>query len=362
MVKATDNGRGGNLRLSVLDQSPIPEGSTGGEALRNSVDLATLADALGYERYWVAEHHATPALACTSPEVLIALLGAATSRIRVGSGGVMLPHYSPLKVAETFSMLSGLYPGRVDLGLGRAPGTDRATSFALQRDRRQPAPDDFAEQLDELLGYVLGRERPDERFARHVVLPGRPEAPQPWLLGSSPQSAVWAAERGLPYVFADFINPNGAEVAELYRQRFVPSAALAAPRVVVAGWAVCAETNEEAQRLASSFRMLMALMHRGRLIPVPPPEKALEFLHEEENRLGGAMSLHRRLIVGAPDQVRAGIEALATEYGAGEVMLVNILYDHAARRRSYELVAEAFGLVAAPRLGGSEIADLKSQI
>ena len=349
MVKATDGAGGGAgsvLRLSVLDQSPIPEGSAGGDALRNSVDLAKLADKLGYARYWVAEHHGTPALACTSPEVLIGLIGAATPRIRVGSGGVMLPHYSPLKVAETFSMLSGMFPGRVDLGLGRAAGTDRPTAYALQRDRRQPPPDDFPEQLDELLGYVAGRERPANRFARHVVLPGRPEAPEPWLLGSSPQSAVWAAERGLPYVFADFINPGGAEIAALYRAQFVPSPKLAAPRVVVAGWAVCADTDDEAQRQASSFRMLMALMHRGQLVPVPPVEKALAFLREEEGRLGGAMALHRRLIVGTPDVVRAGIEALAAEYGAGEVMLVNILYDHAARRRSYELIAEEFGLGA----------------
>jgi luciferase family oxidoreductase group 1 len=347
MVKLTDgqgDGTGTGLRLSVLDQSPIPEGADGGTALRNSIDLAGLTDRLSYDRYWVAEHHGTPALACTSPEVLIGLIGAATGRIRVGSGGVMLPHYSPLKVAETFSMLSGLFPGRVDLGLGRAAGTDRATAFALQRDRRHPAPDDFPEQLDELLRYVAGREQPDQRFARHVVLPGRPHAPEPWLLGSSHQSAVWAAERGLPYVFADFINPHGAEIAELYRQQFVPSSRLARPRVAVAGWAVCAETGEEAERLASSFRMLMMLMHRGQLIPVPPPEVALAFLREEEGRLGAAMSLHRRLIVGPPDVVRRGIESLGREYGAEEVMLVNILYDHAARRRSYELVAEVFGL------------------
>jgi luciferase family oxidoreductase group 1 len=357
MVKATD-GQGSKatelLRLSVLDQSPIPEGLSGGDALRNSIDLARLADRLGYDRYWVAEHHGTPALACTSPEVLIGLVGAATPRIRVGSGGVMLPHYSPLKVAETFSMLAALYPGRVDLGLGRAAGTDRPTAHALQRDRRQPPPDDFPEQLDELLGYVSGQDRPANRLARHLVLPGRPHAPQPWLLGSSPQSAIWAAERGLPYVFADFINPNGAEIAALYRDQFVPSPALAAPRVVVAGWAVSADTDDEAQRLASSFRMLMALMHRGQLIPVPPVEKALAFLREEEGRLGAAMTLHRRLIVGAPETVRAGIEALAAEYAAEEVMLVNIMYDHAARRRSYELVAEAFGLADAARRSKGE--------
>src|SRR4051812_21910104 len=257
--------QGSALRLSVLDQSPVPEGSTGGDALRNSIDLARLADGLGYDRYWLAEHHGTPALACTSPEVMIGLVGAATRRVRIGSGGVMLPHYSPLKVAETFSMLSGLYPGRIDLGIGRAAGTDRATAFALQRDRRQAAPDDFPEQLDELLGYFRPRAGADDRFSRRLVLPGRPQAPEPWLLGSSHQSAVWAAERGLPYVFADFINPAGAEIAALYRERFVPSAQLAAPRVVVAVWAVCAETDEEAERLGAGFRMLVVVVQRGEL-------------------------------------------------------------------------------------------------
>src|SRR5271157_2006802 len=181
------------LRLSVLDQAPISEGSNGGQALRNSIDLACLADRLGYHRYWLAEHHATPMLACASPEALIGPVAAATRHLRVGSGGVMLPHYSPVKVAETFSMLAGLYPGRIDLGIGRAAGTSPKVAFALQRDRRQAAPDDFREQLDELIGYLANRT--SFRF----------ESPELWLLGSSQDSAIWAAELGLPYAFADFI-------------------------------------------------------------------------------------------------------------------------------------------------------------
>ena len=184
--------------LSVLDQSPIPEGSTAASALHNTLDLAELADRLGFHRYWVAEHHATPALACAAPEILIAAIAARTSRIRVGSGGVMLPHYSPLKVAETFSLLAGLHPERIDLGLGRAPGTDPMTMLALQRDRRHQAPDDFIEQLIELLALLedkMPEGHPFTRLAR--TLPGRPERPEPWLLGSSPQSAIWAAELGL---------------------------------------------------------------------------------------------------------------------------------------------------------------------
>src|SRR5271167_1225286 len=191
------------MRLSLLDQSPISEGSTGADALHNSLDLARLAEDLGFARYWVAEHHGTPMLACASPEVMIAAIGSITRQIRIGSGGVMLPHYSPLKVAENFSILSALFPGRVDLGIGRAPGTDHSTAYALQRDRRQAAPDDFPEQLGELLGYLENQMPPAHPFARLAALPGRPCVPDVWLLGSSAQSAVWAADNGLPYVFAD---------------------------------------------------------------------------------------------------------------------------------------------------------------
>src|SRR4051812_19296604 len=179
------------LRLSVLDQSPVAEGTTGAQALHNTLDLARLADRLGYHRYWVAEHHGGPSLAGASPEVLIGPIAAATPRLRVGSGGVMLPHYSPFKVAESFSLLSGLFPGRIDLGLGRASGTDPVTMYALQRDRRQASPDDFPDQLAELLAYLEDRVPSDHPFARLAgVLPGRPERPEPWLLGSSAQSGI----------------------------------------------------------------------------------------------------------------------------------------------------------------------------
>src|SRR5579859_7068162 len=218
------------MRLSVLDQSPIAEGSTGVDALHNTLDLARLADRLGYHRYWVAEHHGGPMLASASPEALIGPIAAATTGIRVGSGGVMLPHYSPFKVAETFTILSALYPGRIDLGLGRAAGTDPLTTFALQRDRRQASPDDFPQQLAELLGYLEQTLPEDHPFARLApTLPGRPELPSVWLLGSSPQSAIWAAQLGVPYAFADFINPGGAEIAGHYRERFEPARQLTAP-------------------------------------------------------------------------------------------------------------------------------------
>jgi luciferase family oxidoreductase group 1 len=343
-----DNESGPKFRLSVLDQAPVPEGSSGGDALRNSIDLATLADSLGYHRYWLAEHHGTPGLACTSPEIMIGQVAAATRRIRVGSGGVMLPHYSPLKVAENFSMLSGLFPGRIDLGIGRAAGTDASTSFSLQRDRRQRSPDDFPDQLEELIGYIDYRRTTRRPFAARVVLPGRPEVPEPWLLGSSQQSAIWAAELGLPYCFADFINAAGAPIGADYRDAFVPSERAAAAQLAVAVWVICADDDAQATALAASFRMMMALLMRGQLIAVPSPETAQEFLDAEPD--AAALSQHRRLIAGSPQTVRESIEAVAAEYGAKEMLLVNILHDHAARRRSYELVAEAFGLRTEARI------------
>ena len=339
-------------RLSVLDQSPVSEGSTGAQALHNTLDLARLTDRLGFHRYWVAEHHGGPMLASASPEALIGPIASATGRLRVGSGGVMLPHYSPLKVAETFSILAALYPGRIDLGLGRASGTDPLTTHALQRDRRQAPPDDFPQQLSELLAYLEGSIAPDHPFARLTALPGLPESPSPWLLGSSPQSGIWAAELGLPYAFADFINRDGAGIAQRYRTDFVDSGRGEAPYVAVAAWAICAETDAEAQRLAASSRMTLSMLRRGRLIAVPPPETALRFLASQGER-PDTPPAGRRAIIGSPDTVREGIERLAADYSADEVIVVTITYDHAARLRSYELVAEAMGLAGAGDLAGS---------
>jgi len=330
------------MRLSVLDQSPISEGSTNVEALRATLDLAVATDRLGYHRFWVAEHHGG-AMAGPSPEALIGPIALATEHLRVGSGGVMLPHYSPLKVAETFNVLDGLAPGRIDLGLGRAPGTDQMRAFALQRDRRQAAPDDFPEQLTELLAH-LGR-RPyngDSHPFRHLRVRADGEhggGPQPWLLGSSAQSAIWAAELGLPYAYADFIAPDGEETARLYRERFVPSPQLAAPRTLIATWAVAAETEEEALALTSSGRMMFKLLRRGRPILIPPVDVAQRFLETE-----GDAAPPRRMVCGTPEQVRARLEERVQRYLADELMLVTITHDPAARVRSYELLAQAFGL------------------
>jgi luciferase family oxidoreductase group 1 len=342
-----------SLRLSILDQSPVSEGSTGAQALANTLDLARLADDLGYHRYWVAEHHGGPMLAGPSPEVLIGPIASVTRGLRVGSGGVMLPHYSPFKVAESFSLLAGLFPGRIDLGLGRAAGTDPMTTFALQRDRRSASPDDFPQQLSELFGYLDGRLAADHPFARlAATLPGRPERPEPWLLGSSPQSAIWAGELGLPYAFADFINADGAGIARSYRERFRASETRApTPRTAVAAWTICAATDEEARRLAASSRMAFKLLRRGELIAVPSPEKALRFLASGQGSREGS-GASRRAVLGSPPAVREELERLATEYGAEEVIVVTITFDHDARRRSYELLADVFELEPRAARGG----------
>ena len=332
------------LRLGVLDQSPISEGSTGAEALANTIDLARVADELGYHRYWVAEHHGTPMLAGASPEVLIGPIASATERIRVGSGGVMLPHYSPWKVAESFSVLSGVYGDRIDLGVGRGASADALHTHALQRDRRTPAPYDFLDQLAELVAHLDGQPPPDERFRKLSALPGLPARPEPWLLGSSLQSAVWAARLGLPYAFGDFINPEGREMTHLYRESFVASERLPEPQVAVCVSAICADSDEEAARLAASVQMGMVKARGDAPIPVPPPDVAVRFLAEQEDPAEDARAPRRRAVLGSPQTVKSGLEEIASEYGAQEVIVVTITHSHEARRRSYELIAAAFGL------------------
>lgn len=327
------------MRLSVLDQSPIPAGGTAADAVRNSIALAQAADRLGYHRYWFAEHHSSPALAGVAPEVLIGPVALATERIRVGSGGIMLPHYSPFKVAETFSLLDAMAPGRIDLGLGRAPGSDQRTAYALQRDRskRMPA-SDFPEQVSELLGYLEGT-LPEDHFFKPLDahLPNGGGSPEVWMLGSSPDSAVWAGQMGLPYCIADFINSDALPLADLYRQHFTPSSRCPEPYLTVAVWAIAAEDRAAADRLAAPSRMMFAHLVRGALIPVPSVDEAEAWL--SANPLPPA---RRRTLLGTGAEVAKEVRAVAGLYGAQEMMLVNILPEHAPRVRSYELVAEAF--------------------
>jgi len=332
-------------RLSVLDQTPIAEGTTASDALSDTLDLARHCDALGYDRYWLAEHHASPGLAGAAPEALIGPVALATQRIRVGSGGIMLPHYSPFKVAETFALLAALAPGRIDLGIGRAPGSDQRTAYALQRDRSRRMPvDDFPNNLAETIAYLDATMPADHPFAGlQDTLPtnglGADGAPEVWLLGSSQDSAIWAAGAGLPYCIADFINSDGVPLAALYRSRFRPGR-IAAPHVMVATWTIAAPTRAEAARLALPSQMMFAHLLRGDLIPVPSVEKA-----EAWAKTQPPSSNQRRRALGTPSEVRAQLDDVAALYGADELMLVNILPDHAARVRSYALIAHEYGMV-----------------
>jgi luciferase family oxidoreductase group 1 len=336
------------MRLSVLDQSPIPAGGTAADAVRNTIDLARAAERFGYHRYWLAEHHASPALAGVAPEALIGPVALATDRIRVGSGGVMLPHYSPFKVAETFRLLGAMGPGRIDLGLGRAPGSDQRTAYALQRDRsKRMLVNDFSEQVAELLGYLESGLPEDHLFKPlETALPSGAEgSPEVWMLGSSPDSAIWAGQMGLPYCIADFINADALPLADLYRQHFSPSLRCAEPQLTVAVWAIAAEDRAAAERLAAPARMMFAHLVRGSLIPVPTVDEAEAWL--AANPLPPA---RRRTLLGSGAEVAAELRAVADLYGAQEMMLVNILPEHAPRVRSYERVAQAMSLYRHPEL------------
>ena len=329
-------------RLSVLDQSPIAQGLTSADALANTIDLAKRCDALGYHRYWLAEHHASPGLAGVAPEALIGPVALATEHIRVGSGGIMLPHYSPFKVAETFRMLSALAPGRIDLGLGRAPGSDQRTAFALQRDRSRQMPiNDFPQNLAEIIAYLGDGLPTDHPFAslRDTLPSGHGGSPDLWLLGSSTDSAIWAGETGLPYCIADFINSDAVPLAEIYRSRFRPSRWLEKPYLMAATWVIAADDHDEAMRLALPAQMMFSYLVQGELIAVPSVETAVEWAASRE-----IPHRRRRTTVGTPEEVRIGLDEVAKLYGADKLMLVNILPDHEARCRSYQLVSDHFAL------------------
>ncbi len=332
------------LKLSVLDQSPVPAGSTPAQALQNSISLARLADRLGYTRFWMSEHHSMDTLACTAPEVMLARIGAETGRIRIGSGGIMLPHYSPLKVAECFRTLHALYGDRVDLGIGRAPGGGPVEAHALRRERSQRQVDDFPDQLAELLAFLDNDFPAEHPFSRIKVSPQMPGSPDVWLLGSSMWSASAAAEFGLPYAFAHFFSPVSTRAAiEHYREAFVETRRRSAPEASVAVGIICAETQEEAEYLASSVRLLTRRIRQGDRRPVPAPEDSLRELRAqgefrmEEGEWG-------RYFVGTPDKVSREVNAMAAALHVDEVIAVTIVHDHAARLHSYELLADAFEL------------------
>jgi len=331
------------LRLSILDQSPVISGGTPAQAVQATLALARRTEDLGYHRYWLAEHHAIAALADPCPEVLLARLGAETKRMRVGTGGVLLPYYSAFKVAEVFRMLEALYPGRVDLGIGRAPGGDQRTAHAVGGGQF-PSADDFPQRVWELVGHLDGTLPDDHPHKRVRVQPGGDTAPQVWLLGSSDYSGLLAAELGLRFAFAHFINAKGGDaVTRAYRERFQPSAREQGPAAIVCMFAICAESDAEAERLAASIDLRRLHMALNMDTPVPTLEEAERHAYTEEERRY-VMSQRERAVIGGPEKCRREITALAERYAADEVMLLTITGDYATRLRSYELLAEAFGL------------------
>ncbi|HEY7678821.1 MAG TPA: LLM class flavin-dependent oxidoreductase [Candidatus Methylomirabilis sp.] len=332
--------------LSVLDQSPIRSGGTAADAVRETLELAAAAERLGYHRYWLAEHHSTPGLAGSTPEVLIGQVAARTRRIRVGAGGVMLSHYSPLKVAENFRMLETLFPGRIDLGIGRAPGTDQRTARALAHGAGTTGIEQFPDQVADLIGFLHNRLDPGHRFAGVRAMPEGSGAPELWLLGSSDQSAAIAAYFGTAFSFAHFINhEGGAQVTQAYAKQFHPSASLKVPRASVAAFVVCAETEAEASRLALSRDLFLLWLSTGRSGAYPSVEEAEAYPYTGRER--ALVEYNRqRTIAGAPEQVRARLLALGAEYGVDEFVIVTITHDFKARLRSYELLAGVFQLAA----------------
>ena len=330
------------VQLSVLDLVPIGTGSTAVSALGDSLQLARLADTIGYARYWFAEHHGMPSIASSSPAILIAHTAAATERIRVGSGGVMLQNHVPLKLAEDFHTLEALHPGRIDLGIGRAPGTDPATSRAL----RPFSPNQFAEQLAEVVALSRSTLPEDHPFSRVRVIPSGVELPPIWLLGSSGASAQFAGSQGFGYAFAShFSAAPAAPAAKAYREAFVPSPQFPRPHMILAVSAVCAETEEQADYHAATGDLVWVRLQRGEFGPLPHPDEARAYPYTAQER--AVVQSYRALqYIGTPSVLRERLERAAADAGASEVMISSMIHDSGARRRSYELLAEAFGLSA----------------
>jgi luciferase family oxidoreductase group 1 len=347
--EGTAQAGGAEVPLSILDLATVGEGYTPSQALVATTELAQRAEEWGYLRFWVAEHHGMPGVASSSPAVLLAHLGARTSRIRLGSGGVMLPNHAPLVIAEQFGLLHALHPGRIDLGLGRAPGTDPATARALRRGAGLEAADEFPQQLSELLHFLDADFPPGHLYERLKAVPGEASAPgsgRPpvWLLGSSGFSAQLAGRLGLPFAFAHhFSGANTIPALDLYRESFRPSEALSEPYALIGVGVVAADDEREARRLAGSGALAMLRLRSGRPGLVPTPEQAEAYPYSELEREFVDAWLSN-VVVGDPEQVRAGLQELRKRTGADELMVTSNIHGHAARRRSYELVAKAWGL------------------
>ena len=343
------------VSLSVLDQSPIRQGGTAAQAMTETIDLARACERAGYARYWVAEHHNTSSFAGSAPEVLISTIAASTKTIRVGAGGIMLPHYSPLKVAEWFRVLETLYPGRIDLGMGRAPGSDPRTSAALQPGPKAYGIEVFPQQVEMLTQFLedanglageAGGFPADHPYRGIHATPMGPGFPDLWMLGSGGDGAIHAAQFGLAYCFAHFINQDaGTTPLELYRRHFKPSRRLPAPRGSIAVSVTVADTEEEAQRIAASRNLWVVQLLQNKAGPFPSVEDALAYPYTEAE-LDMLKMVKKRGLTGSPEQVRARLLALGEQYGVDDFVILTITHDHKDRVRSYALLGEAMGLSA----------------
>lgn len=340
------------LPLSVLDLSFVTAAAGGPAALQGTIALARAVDRLGYRRFWVAEHHNLPSVASGAPEVMISHIASATRHLRVGAGGVMLPNHAPLMVAERFKVLEALHPGRIDLGIGRAPGTDGLTSMALRRRQSDSPGDDFIERFQELLYWKTGFP-PDHPFRGIRVMPVETPLPPIWLLGSSDYSARLAAQIGTGFAFAHHFASHDAEDAvRLYKEAFRPSVLSDTPHAILATAAVAAPTEDEAERMASTIDFNYVRRSQGTYLPLASPDEAMAYAYspsEERARL----SNRRRLFVGTPERVRETLGGFAQAIGADEIMITTAVFDQAAKLRSYELLAQAFDL-RAPEAGGMD--------
>ena len=331
------------MRLSVLDQSPIINGHTAAQAVAETIKLACAADRLGYHRYWLAEHHSLMALADPCPEILAARVAAETKRIRVGTGGVLLPHYSPLKVAEQFRMLEALYPQRIDLGIGRAPGGDRATAMAMGQGQYSNA-EDFPEQVKFLIAYLDDAIPASHPFGKVKAQPAGPTAPPVWLLGSSDYSGALAAQLGLNFAFAHFISADGGDrVMQDYKRDFQPSPREAAPLAMLTVFVICAASDAEAERRAASIDLRRLNMDYGLNQPVPTQAEAEARQYTAEERARIAYN-RRRLVFGSPATVKARLLELQQRFDADELMIITITGDYETRLESYTRIAEICAL------------------
>lgn len=331
-----------HIPLSVLDLSFVTSGSSAAQALRNTIDLARHVDDLGYKRFWLAEHHSLPSVASSAPEIMIGQVAAATRNMRIGSGGIMLTNHAPLMVAERFKTLEALFPGRIDLGLGRAPGTDQVTAHALRRRLEERRGDDFLERLHELYLWE-NRDFPEGHpFSRVVAMPSGVPLPPIWLLGSSDYSAQLAAEIGVGYSFASHFSDYDAQAPMLaYRARFKPSQSLDKPYAIIAVAAVAADTDEEAEALAATYDLNWLRRAKGELAPLPSPQEALAYPWSPQERAYVARR-RQRLFCGAASHVAERLRRFALETQADEIMITSSIHDHDRRKRSYELLASCW--------------------